>query len=69
MVRDGGGAASTLADRSAALYRPCSYFRVGIADVSRKSEADVRLLRARHAARRGVASMECPGPDSNCLWE
>jgi hypothetical protein len=42
---------STLADRSAALYRPCSYFRVGIADVSRKSEADVRPLRARHAAR------------------
>jgi hypothetical protein len=41
MVRAGGEAASTFADRSAALYRPRSYFRVGIADVSRKSEADV----------------------------
>jgi hypothetical protein len=44
MARARGGAIATLADHSAALYRPCSYFRVGIADVSRKSEADVRLL-------------------------
>ena len=58
MVRAGGGAASTLADRSAALYRPCSYFRVGIADVSRKSEADVRRCGATCRAG-GGASMEC----------
>jgi hypothetical protein len=38
-------APSTFADRYAALYRPYSYFRVGLADVSRKSLADTRLLR------------------------
>ena len=46
MVRAGGGATSTLADRSAALYRSCSDFRVGIADVNRKSEADAQALKA-----------------------
>ena len=62
MVRAIEGQASTLADRPPALYRPCSYFRVGLADVRRKSEADTERAPCR---AHGVDSIECPGPDSN----
>jgi hypothetical protein len=63
MVRAGGGAALTLADRPAALYRLRSYFRVGIADVRRKSEADVRLLRPYMTLRMGRLAPAAIGLD------
>jgi hypothetical protein len=40
IVRAIEGAASTLVDRPAALYRSYAYFRVGIAELSRKSGTD-----------------------------